>query len=233
MPEVTDATFEADVLRRSETTPVVVDLWAPWCGPCKVLGPMLEKAVEATAGAVELATVNVDENPRVAATFRVQSIPAVFALKDGQVVDSFIGALPEQAVEEFVGRLAPGGSEVDALVEAGDESSLAKALDKEPDHPRAVEKMAGLLIERGERDEALGLLARVPETPETRRLSALARLGGGVPEEADLQARLTALLDRVKADESARQEFVDLLDAMGPEDPRTAEYRRALTARLY
>ena len=105
--DVTDQTFQEDVLTRSMTVPVVVDLWAPWCGPCKTLGPMLERAVAATDGAVELAKVNVDDNPRVAQTFQVQSIPAVFAIAGGQVVDQFIGALPEDQVTAFVQGLAP------------------------------------------------------------------------------------------------------------------------------
>src|SRR5580704_10767207 len=105
--DVTDDTFSTAVLERSHTVPVVVDLWAPWCGPCKTLGPIIEKLVEATGGAVELAKVNVDENPRVAQTFAVQSIPAVFALRDGKVVDQFIGALPEAQVAAFIAGLAP------------------------------------------------------------------------------------------------------------------------------
>src|SRR5438270_8270313 len=111
MTDVTDATFERDVLERSAQVPVVVDLWAEWCGPCRTLGPILEKVVAATDGKVELAKVDVDSNPRVGATFQVQSIPAVFALRDRQVVDSFVGALPEAAVQEFVARLAPETSE--------------------------------------------------------------------------------------------------------------------------
>jgi putative thioredoxin len=235
MADVTDATFEAEVIERSAAVPVVVDLWAPWCGPCKTLGPIIERAVAETGGAVQLAKVNVDENPRVAATFRVQSIPAVFALKDRQVVDSFIGALPEPAVREFVSKLVPGGSEVDRLVEAGDEGSLAKALELEPDNPGAVIKMAELMVGRGENDEALGLLSRIPESTEARRVAALARLGPMAPGApgADVESALDDLLERVKDDEDARRRFVDILDAMGPDDPRTQRYRRSLAARLY
>src|SRR5579871_329035 len=99
--DVTDQTFQEAVLTRSNTVPVVVDLWAPWCGPCKTLGPILEKVVEGTGGKVELAKVNVDDNPRVSQTFQVQSIPAVFAIANGQIVDRFIGALPEAQVQAF------------------------------------------------------------------------------------------------------------------------------------
>src|SRR5437588_12105615 len=134
MSDVTGATFEQDVLERSQQVPIVVDLWAPWCGPCRTLGPIIENVVDATEGRVELVKVNVDENPRVSATFQVQSIPAVYALKDGKVVDGLIGALPEQAVAEFVARLAPAETEADQLVAAGDEDSLRKAPEEDPDH---------------------------------------------------------------------------------------------------
>src|SRR5262245_14982518 len=124
--DVTDATFETDVLERSTTTTVVVDLWADWCGPCKVLGPILEKVVGEASG-VELVKVDVDANPRTAATFQVQSIPAVYAIRDRRVVDSFIGALPEPALRQWVASLAPVQTEVDRLVAAGDEQSLRQA----------------------------------------------------------------------------------------------------------
>ena len=105
MIDVTDASFEAEILNRSMTTPVVVDLWAPWCGPCKTLGPIIEKVVDETNGRVVLAKINVDENPQASAAFRVQSIPAVYALHQGQVVDGFIGAQPEAQIREFVNKL--------------------------------------------------------------------------------------------------------------------------------
>ena len=235
MADVTDATFQTEVLDRSVTVPVVVDLWAPWCGPCRTLGPMLEQAVGATGGAVELAKVNVDENPEVAASFRVQSIPAVFAVRGGQVVDGFIGAIPQAQVEEFVARLAPAPpSEVDQLVEAGDEVSLRKALDIERSHAGAVTALARLLVDRGESDEALELLARLPETPDVRAIAALARLAArGVPAGDEIGRTLDGLLDRVRDDEGARQEFLDVLETLGPDDPRTSEYRRALASRLF
>ncbi|MHB1583215.1 MAG: thioredoxin, partial [Acidimicrobiales bacterium] len=142
MTDVTDETFETAVMDRSAAVPVVVDLWAPWCGPCRTLGPMLEQAVAATGGSVELAKVNVDENPRVAATFQVQSIPAVFAVRDGKVVDGFVGAVPQAQVEAFVAGLAPAPSEADLLAAAGDEASLRRALELEPDHPVALPALA-------------------------------------------------------------------------------------------
>jgi putative thioredoxin len=105
--DVTDATFQADVIDQSSTVPVVVDLWAPWCGPCRTLGPILEKVVDATEGRVVLTKVNVDENPQISNAFRVQSIPAVYAMSNGQVVDGFLGAVPERDVERFVQALLP------------------------------------------------------------------------------------------------------------------------------
>lgn len=234
MIDVTDATFERDVLQRSVEVPVVVDLWADWCGPCKTLGPILERVVADTKGAVELVKVDVDTNPRVAATFQVQSIPAVFALRDQRVVDSFIGAVPEATVREFVAGLAPPPSEADRLAARGDEASLRRALELEPAHPAAVVALAELLVERGENDEALELLSRVPETGEARRVAALARVGNGsAGGHDDVEARLTGLLERVRDDEEARREFVDLLEVLGPDDPRTPQYRKALTSRLF
>ena len=236
MIDVTDATFEQDVLERSKQVPVVVDLWAPWCGPCRTLGPIIEDVVDATDGRVELVKVNVDENPRISATFQVQSIPAVYALHDGKVVDGFIGAQPEKVVAEFVARLAPAETEADRLVAAGDEDSLRKALASEPDHEGAVVALAELLAERGDAEEALQVLARIPETAETRRVAAIARLGdeaSAAGTNGEVESKLDSLLDRVKDDEAARQEFVDLLEVLGPDDPRTTHYRRALTAKLY
>lgn len=235
MLDVTDATFERDVIQRSHEVPVVVDLWAAWCGPCRTLGPILEKVIDETEGRVELAKVDVDANPMVSNAFRVQSIPAVYAISEGKVVDSFVGALPEHRVREWVDRLAQSKSEADLLVEQGDEASLRKALELEPDHVGAVVALAELLVGRGSNEEALQVLARIPETPETRRVAALARVGAGGDGAGpdDVTAELDALLDRVKGDDAARQRFLDLLEVLGPQDPRTLEYRRALTTRLF
>ena len=233
--DVTDATFEVDVLDRSVEVPVVVDLWAEWCGPCRTLGPVLERVVAATEGKVVLVKVDVDANPRVAATFQVQSIPAVYALVDRKVVDGFIGAVPEQQVQAFIDRLAPPETEADRLAAKGDEVSLRAALDLEHDHPGAVVALAELLAEQGDGAEALTLLERIPESAETRRVAALARVGAEAASAApdDVEAQLDALLERVKGDDDARQQFLDLLEVLGPDDPRTAAYRKKLTARLF
>jgi putative thioredoxin len=231
--DVTDATFEQDVIERSATTPVIVDLWAPWCGPCRTLGPIIEKVVDATDGKVVLVKVNTDENPGIAQAFQVQSIPAVYALKDGEVVDGFVGAYPEHVIQQFVDALLPSEaeSEIDEAVAAGDEESLWAALEKDPGNEDVIVGLAELLIERGDVPEALGLLSRVPETERTRVVAAKARLGGVSDDDHD--ATLAALLDEVKTDPEARQKFLDILELMGAADPRTAAYRKQLTARLF
>ncbi|MGA8295945.1 MAG: tetratricopeptide repeat protein [Acidimicrobiales bacterium] len=233
--DTTDEAFEQDVLARSAEVPVVVDLWAPWCGPCRTLGPILEKVVEETVGQVALAKVNVDENPQISAAFGVQSIPAVYALRDRKVVDGFIGALSEGAVREFVGRLVSQPSEADELVAKGDEASIRKALELDPDHPSAISRLAELLVERGQPDEALALLQRIPETEQIRKLAAEARLSknGASDEKEQIEQRLEGLLDRVRGDDEARQEFVDLLETMPADDPRREQFRRALAAQLF
>lgn len=233
MVDVTDATFETAVVQRSHEVPVVVDLWAEWCGPCRTLGPILEKVIAATDGKVELAKVDTDANPGVARAFQVQSIPAVYALKDGKVVDGFIGAQPEWSVEEFIRRILPTEeeTEIDRLLAAGDESSLRAALEIERDNHDAVVALAELLTADGRTEEALELLARIPETADVRRVAALARQGGRPVD--DPEVRLGELLAVVKADEDARQEFLDLLEVMGADDPRTAAWRRKLTTALY
>lgn len=231
--DVTDATFQTEVLERSMHTAVVVDLWAPWCGPCRTLGPIIEKVIDETKGAVVLVKINVDENPAVSQAFQVQSIPAVYALKGGKVVDGFLGALPEHEVREFVAGLGPSETDqtIARLVAAGDEDSLRRALELDPDNEDAIVALAELLVARQANDEALAILARIPETERTRRVAATARVQ--LRPEDDYDARLTELLDRVKGDDEARQQFVDILELMGPDDPRTAAYRRRLASRLY
>lgn len=231
--DVTDATFESEVLAKSNEVIVIVDLWAPWCGPCKTLGPIIEKVVDGTDGKVVLAKVNVDENPAIGQAFKVQSIPAVYALQNGAVVDNFMGALPEHEVQAFVDRLGPSEEQqaIGELITAGDEGSLRIALQMEPANEDAIGALGELLVADGRNDEALQLVERIPENERTRKIAAAARVGAAPDDDYD--ATLTALLDRVKTDDDARQQFVDLLELMGADDPRTADYRRQLTMRLY
>lgn len=235
--DVTDATFETEVLLRSDTQAVVIDLWAPWCGPCKSLGPILEKVIDETEN-VMLCKVNVDENPKISEAFQVQSIPAVYALKGRAIVDGFMGAIGEDQIREFAKRLSSPPSEADLLVAAGDEESLRKALELEPDHAEGVTLLAAMLIDSERAEEALGLLARIPESPDTRHLAAKGRLVESheiesLSDTAAIDARLTELLEIVKDDEVACQEYRDLLEAMDDGDERKSRFRKALTSRLF
>ncbi len=233
--DVTDATFEQEVVERSKSVPVVIDLWAPWCGPCRTLGPIIEKVVADTRGKVALCKVNVDENPGISQAFRVQSIPAVFAVKDGQVVDTFVGALPEHQIRDFVSKLAPVVSEAEELMSQGDEESLRKALEMDPDSDKAAARLAELLFTTGRDEEAETLLVKYPETSEVMRVKSMIRLG--LPELSkpvlDIVAELNELLEKVKKDEGARQRFVDILNAYPFDDETILRYRRLLTSRLF
>ena len=238
--DVTDATFQTEIVDRSMTTPVVVDLWAEWCGPCKTLGPIIEKVVDETGGRVALAKVDIDANPGLAQAFRVQSIPAVFVAQKGKVFQGFIGAQPESVVQQLVDSLLPTeeDSELAALLAAGDDESLRKALELDPGHPGAVVALAESLVKQGDDEslaEAQALLERIPESAETRRVAAMARMGPDAAAVVDdgVEAKLDKLLEKVKNDEEARQEFVDVLELLGPDDDRTAKYRKKLTNRLF
>ncbi len=231
--DVFDHTFQKEVIDKSMIFPVIVDLWAPWCGPCKTLGPILEKLVAATKGQVILAKVDVDKCPQIAQAFQAQSIPAVYAMKDGKILDGFVGAQPEHVVSEFVKRLLPEVVAVDvrALLAKGDEASLRKAFEAEPANEAVVIALAELLVSRKDCAAALEILKTIPQSDRVRVAVAAAR-AAFVPVD-DYDGVLTQLLERVKSDEEAKKSYLDLLEKMGPNDPRTTDYRKKLTARLF
>lgn len=215
------------------TTPVIVDLWAPWCGPCRTIGPILEKLTAATNGKVILAKVNVDENPQISGAFQVQSIPAVYAMQDGKVINGFVGAEPEHVIAQFVASLSPVGEAVTvaSLLARGDEDSLHQALDIEPKNEDAIVALAQLLIARNAITESIEVLSRVSETPRVGLLLAEARQAFRPNDDYDVT--LAGLLPKVKDDENARQKYIDILEIMGANDPRTLNHRKNLTARLF
>ena len=231
--DVTDLTFQKEVIDKSMIFPVIVDLWAPWCGPCKTLGPILEKLVDATKGQVILAKVDVDKCPQIAQAFQAQSIPAVYAMKDGKILDGFVGAQPEHVVSEFVNKLLPEVEVVDAkeLLAKGDEASLRKALEAEPTNEAVVIALAEMLVARNDCMAALEVLKTIPETDRVR--VAIAAAGSAFIPDDDYDKQLTALLLIVKTDEQAKQQYLDILLKMGPNDPRTSDYRKKLTGKLF
>lgn len=170
--ESSDERFEQDVLAKSQEKPVVVDFWAPWCGPCKVLGPVLEKVIAETKGKVLLVKINVDENPGVSRAFEIQSIPAVYAIYKGQPVSGFVGAIPEKKIREFVNKLLPEKSEAQKLAESakamGDALMLRKALELEPSNEFAKDALAEILIDEGNFEEARGLIEGLEKQQEKR-----------------------------------------------------------------
>jgi putative thioredoxin len=185
--DVTDASFATDVLEASKTRPVVVDFWAPWCGPCRVLGPVIERVAAEHGDDVRLVKLNTDENPRTAAQFRIQGIPAVKAFRDGKVVAEFTGAVPEQQVRAFFQRIVPSQAEraareAERIAMQGDtgaaERQFRAVLQQSPGNVDAVVGLAQILLSRGDRDEASELLERAPTDRRAKVLKHRAFLDG-------------------------------------------------------
>jgi putative thioredoxin len=244
--DVTDNNFQTAVIDRSYEVPIVVDFWAEWCGPCRQLGPVLERAIAARAGKVKLAKVDVDANPLVANTYGIQGIPAVKAFRDGDVVSEFVGALPAPAVEQFLDALGP--SEADELVALGDEDSLRRAVELEPSRADAAVPLARLLHERGDSEGALAVLGQVRGSFAADGLQArIALEQAGVPpvvqqafealDDGDQERALDLLIGFLPNADGARDDIrrivVGILDGLGVESPLARESRRRLAAALY
>jgi putative thioredoxin len=243
--DVTEQDFERDVIERSKTTPVVVDFWAEWCGPCRMLGPVLEKAAAEREDQVVLAKLDTDANPGIAREYGIQGIPAVKAFKDGKVVDEFVGVQAPAQVERFFDRLVP--SEADALVEAGDEASLRRALELEPNRIDARVALAEQLYRRGEREEAARLVENAPGHFGAEGLAARMRLEDQDAVDVDEAFRALDAGDRERAldlligaipnangyKDDVRRVVVSILDALGVDDPLARDARRRLATALY
>lgn len=239
--QVTDADFQQRVLERSKEVPVLVDFWADWCQPCHMLAPVIEQAVDAQGGRVELAKLDTDANQQTAARYGVRGLPTVKAFRNGEVVDEFTGAQPPLVVERFVAGLVP--SEADALIEGGDEDSLRRALEVDPDHDVARRELARLLLGRGEADEALSLLEGVSGDFVADGLAARARLAGDedlqpafeawdAGDHASALERLQAALADTERRDAIRRVMVAIFTELGADDPLARDYRRRLSAAL-
>ncbi|HUU62202.1 MAG TPA: thioredoxin [Acidimicrobiia bacterium] len=223
--DIDQQAFGQDVLQRSHEVPVVVDFWAAWCNPCRVLGPILEKVAVDHQGAFDLVKVDVDRNPALAAQFGVQGIPTVLAFRDGRPAARFTGALPEEGVRRWVEQILP--TEIDGLVDQardavleGDEpvaeSLFRRVLEEVPDHAEAGTGLAALLIARGDTEEALILLGRLPRSAEVERLESAARVAAAQGSDLHgLEARVTA----DPADTLARLELGKALAARSEYEP--------------
>ncbi len=244
--DVTETTFDAEVIERSREVPVIVDFWAAWCGPCRQLTPILEQAVERRDGAVVLAKVDIDANPNLAQQHRVMSIPLVKGFRDGSAVAEFVGLQPPPAIEAFIDRLVP--SEVNRLVSEGDEASLREAIALDPGHVGARVALARLLLGEGRHDEVPEVLE--PVAFDQGAAALLSRVRLAAVDQPDVQAGLAALdrgqteqglghlVDAVRlADpelrEDLRQALLGVFAELGEHHPLSVRFRRRLAQALY
>jgi putative thioredoxin len=243
--EVTESNFESAVIERSQSLPVVVDFWAAWCAPCRVLGPVLEREAEKRSGKLELVKVDVDANPALSRGYGIQGIPAVKAFHKGRVVAEFVGAQPAAAVERFLDSLFP--SEAELLAEKGDEESLRKALELDPERADAAVQLARILRARGELDEALEVLGKVYGSFAADGLAARIRLEQAAAPDlsqafaaldaGQYEAALDDLIDAIGQDRATRDELrrvvVGILDELGLDNPLATSSRTRLASALY
>ncbi len=233
--DTTTETFMADVIEASKEVPVLVDFWAPWCGPCKQLGPLLEKVVTSAKGAVRMVKMNIDEHPAVAQQLQVQSIPAVFAFKDGQPVDGFMGALPESQIKSFVERIvgedafADEEAEMEAAEAALDGGNLQGAVEmfaamlaKDQQNPQALAGLAKCYIKSGDFDRARETLELVPPKDSGLSIVASARALLELEQQAGDSGDLNEFRTILKDDPDNHQARLDLAVALNSEGQREA-----------
>ncbi|WP_417495035.1 thioredoxin [Maricaulis sp.] len=242
-----DSNFMADVVEPSKTVPVLVDFWAPWCGPCRQLGPMIEHVVRQAEGAVRLVKINIDENPGIAQQLRVQSIPAVFAFKDGQPVDGFMGALPESQIKDFIQRISgkgPSEAELKAIVDrgmAGLESGdlggaaqdFASVLQLDPGHASALAGLARVWLKSGDIDKAGEILGQVPADragdPAVEAARTALELANAAPADDAVTSGLRQTVAAKPTDLQARYDLAEALLASG-DHAGAADQLLAITA---
>lgn len=244
--DVTEATFQAEVIERSRELPVVVDFWAAWCGPCRQLAPLIESIAERRDGEVLLAKVDIDANPGLAREYEIMSIPAVKGFRDGAVVAEFVGLQPEASIESFFNKVIP--SAVEKLVAAGDEDSLREALVRDAGSTPARVALGRILLADGRANEAVEVLRPADHDLDAAGLIARAELravdhpdvaaGLAALDREDREAALTHLLDAIRGTtgdqrDTVRSAMVGVFRELGDQHPLTVRFRRRLSQALY